>query len=420
MSSEAGLRMRGREVRALTIFVGIDWAETHHDVCVLAPSGEPLAVRRIAEGIEGVARLHALVAEHAEQPSEVVVGIETDRGLLVTALVAAGYQVYAINPLAAARYRDRHTTSRAKSDRGDARMLADLVRTDRHLHRPIAADSELLDAIKVLARGHQSLIWTRQRQLNALRSSLREFYPAALAAFEELNHPDALAILALAPEPERGRRLTSGQIASALRRGGRQRNVERRAAEIRAALREPQLAAPPLVVDAQAATVTALVAVIRALDGQLKALEAKLVERFEQHPDAELLRSLPGLGAILGARALAEFGDAPNRYADARARRNYAGTAPITRASGNSRAVVARVARNRRLFDTSYQWALCALTASPGARAYFEAHNPGPHTGRTARRKLANKLVGILHGCLTHRIAYDEARAWQTDLEVAA
>ena len=404
----------------MTIFVGIDWAEAHHDVCLLDPEGRVLATRRVAEGINGVALLHALIGEHAERPDQVAVGIETDRGLLVTALVAAGYRVYAINPLAAARYRERHSTSGAKSDRGDAKVLADLVRTDRHNHRPVAPDSELLEAIKVLARAHQSLIWTRGRQLNALRSALREFYPGALAAFEELGHPDALAVLAVAPDPERGRRLSSAQIAAALRRGGRQRNVDRRAAEIRDALRSPQLAAPPLVADAQAASVVALVAVVRTLDSEIARLERRLTERFGQHPDADILRSQPGLGSVLGARVLAEFGDAPNRYADARARRNYAGTAPITRSSGTSRVVVARLARNKRLFDACFQWALCALTASPGARAHFDAHNPGPHTAKSARRKLANRLVGILHGCLTNQTRYDEARAWPDPVEEIA
>jgi len=404
----------------LTIFVGIDWAEAHHDVCVLDPDGRVLATRRVEEGLAGVAALHVLLGEHAERADEVVVGIETDRGLLVTALVAAGYRVYAINPLAASRYRERHTTSRAKSDRGDAKVLADLVRTDRHNHRPVAPDSELLAAIKVLARAHQSLIWTRQRQLNALRSALREFYPGALAAFAELGHPDALAVLATAPDPERGRHLSRAQLVAALRRGGRRRNLERRAGEIQTALRAPQLAAPALVAEAHAASVAALVAVIGTLSAEIAALESRLTERFEQHPDAAILRSQPGLGSILGARVLAEFGDAPNRYADAKARRNYAGTAPITRASGTSRAVVARLARNKRLFDACYQWALCALTASPGARAYFDAHNPGPHTAKVARRKLANKLVGILHGCLAHQTRYDEQLAWPRSVEEIA
>jgi len=402
------------------IFVGIDWAEAHHDICVLDREGEVLATCRIPEGLEGVARLHVLLGEHAGRPEEVVIGIETDRGLLVTALLGAGYAVYAINPLSASRYRERHTTSRAKSDRGDARMLADLVRTDRHNHRQAAPDSELHGAIKILARSHQNLIWSRQRQLNALRSALREYYPGALVAFEQLGHSDATAVLAVAPTPELGRKLTEARIVTALRRGGRKRNLEPRARRIRAALRQPQLAAPALVVEAQAANTVALVAVITTMCEQIARLEAELEGSFERHPDAEILRSLPGLGAILGARVLAEFGDAPDRYLDAKARRNYAGTAPITRASGTSHVVVARLARNKRLFDACYQWALCALTTSPGARAYYDDHDPGPRTAKVARRKLANKLVGILHGCLTHGTLYDEDLAWHRAAEQLA
>jgi transposase len=144
------------------LFVGVDWAERHHDVCLLDEQGAVLAKRRITDGFCGVTELHALVAEHAEDPKQVVVGIETDRGLLVGALLAAGYQVYGINPLAVSRYRDRHAVSGAKSDRGDAKVLADLVRTDRHNHREVAGDSQLAAAVKVLARAHQRLVWSRQ------------------------------------------------------------------------------------------------------------------------------------------------------------------------------------------------------------------------------------------------------------------
>ncbi len=192
------------------IFVGIDWAEAHHDVCLVDDVGQVLAKRRVPEGLEGVSKLHALIAEHAEEPASVVVGIETDRGLMVGSLLAAGYQVFAVNPLASSRYRDRHATSGAKSDSGDARVLADLVRTDRHKHRLVAGDSALAEAVKVLARAHQGLIWTRQRQVNQLRNTLREFYPGALAAFEDLDAPDAIATLELAPTPSRGRALSKG------------------------------------------------------------------------------------------------------------------------------------------------------------------------------------------------------------------
>lgn len=164
------------------LFVGDDWAEDHHDVYLMNDTGDRLASRRLPEGLAGVGRLHELIAEHAENPAQVVIGIETDRGLWVDALTAAGYQVFAVNPLAVARYRDRHHVSGAKSDASDAKLLADLVRTDRHNHRPIAGDSPDAEAIKVLARAHQSLIWARTRHTNGLRSALREYYPPSGAA----------------------------------------------------------------------------------------------------------------------------------------------------------------------------------------------------------------------------------------------
>ena len=397
------------------LFVGDDWAEAHHDVEVQDETGRRLARRRLPEGVAGIGQLHALVAGHLDvdaEPAQVLIGIETDRGPWVAALLAAGYQVYAINPLSAARYRERHVTSGAKSDPGDAKVLADLIRTDRQNHRPIAGDSELAETIKVLARAHQSLIWTRQRQVNALRSTLREFYPAALVAFDDLGSRDALAVLAKAPTPQQGKALRVTQIEAALRVAGRQRNLRPTAQAISAALRTEQLTALPMVARAFGATVSAHVAVTTELVAQTAALEAELDASFEQHPSAEILRSLPGLGMVLGARVLAEFGDDPHRYADAKARKNYAGTAPITRASGKSRVVLARHARNRRLADALYQWAFSALQRSPGARSLYDAQRARGATHHAALRALANRLVGILHGCLRHHTTYDEATAW--------
>ena len=186
------------------LFVGDDWAEDHHDVHLMDDEGRQLARRRLPEGLAGIGAFHELVADHADEPGEVAIGIETDRGLWVQALIAAGYQMYAINPLAVARYRDRHSVAGAKSDAGDAKVLADLVRTDRHNHRRIAGDSHDAGAIKVLARGHQNLIWSRNRQTNALRNALREYYPAALVAFDDLASNDCLAVLAKAPTPTAG------------------------------------------------------------------------------------------------------------------------------------------------------------------------------------------------------------------------
>jgi transposase len=394
------------------IFMGDDWSEDHHDVYVMDQAGKRLASRRLPEGLTGIRQLHELIAAHVEDPEQVVIGIETDRGLWVGALTAAGYQVYAINPLAVAHYRDRHHVSGAKSDASDAKLLADLVRTDRHNHRPIAGDSPDAEAIKVLARAHQNLIWTRTRHTNALRSALREYYPAALVAFEDLAHGDALGVLGRAPSPEQGARLSLTAIQSALKRGGRQRNIAARAREIRVALGTEQLAAAATVTAAFGATTRAAVGIIAELNRQIADLETSLAEHFETHPDADMYRSLPGLGVVLGARVLGEFGDDPNRYTDAKSRRNYAGTSPLTVASGKKRAVLARHVRNRRLYDAIDQWALGAINNSPGARALYDQHRAAGDTHHQALRALGNRLVGILHGCLRHHQPYDEHTAW--------
>ncbi len=278
------------------IYLGIDWAEDHHDLCLLDEAGERLATARVPDGVEGLRRLHELVALHADSADSVVVGIETDRGLLVQGLLASGYTVYAINPYAVSRYRDRHTTSGGKSDRGDAKILADLVRTDRHNHRQIAGDSDLAEAVKVLARAQQNLLWARQRHINQLRSALREFYPAMLEAFgTDLASRDALVVLSLAPTSQLGARLSRAQIRAALAQAGRQRNLDATSTAIHTALQAQQLLAPARLSAAYGLTVRASVALLRQFNVEIEQLEVELVASFEGHPDAEILCSLPGL-----------------------------------------------------------------------------------------------------------------------------
>jgi Transposase/Transposase IS116/IS110/IS902 family len=404
------------------IFVGVDWAEDHHDVCVMDEGGEVLGKRRISDGVEGVADLHALVGMYIDEPGGVVVGIEIDRGLIVTALLGAGYEIYAVNPMAASRYRDRHATSGAKSDPGDAKVLADLVRTDRHNHRQVSGDTELVEGVKIIARAHQSAIWGRQRQVNALRSSLREYYPGALVAFgNELWTPDAVSVLSVAPTPALGRQLSRSKIASALRRGGRTRNVEKKSEEIQVALRADYLEAPSAIAGAHGEVARSALVVIDAYTRQIAALEISLAEHFEQHPDAKVVLSLPGLGTILGARVLGEFGDDRTRYANAKSRKNYGGTSPVTKASGRSRVVLARYARNRRLAATLDRWAaFCSLTHSEGARRYYDELRARGKTHGQANRQLANRWVGILHHCLERKELYSEGIAWRTDSDLAA
>ncbi|NGP08774.1 IS110 family transposase [Rhodococcus sp. 14C212] len=398
------------------LFVGDDWAEDHHDIAIIDGAGRLLARRRLPEGVVGIEKFHRTVADHLSEDGEagqVLVAIETDRGPWVQALLAGGYTVYAINPLQAARYRERHGTSGAKSDKGDALALAEILRTDAAHHRPITGDSPIAEQAKVLARAHQSLIWARQRQVNVLRSNLREYYPAALVAFgSDLADRDALAVLGAAPGPATGAKLTQSRVETLLRRAGRRRYLAKRAQEIVAALRSEQLPTRSGIEAAYTATTTALVAVITELSAQITALQGKVEACFGQHPDAEIYLSQPGLGGVLGARVLAEFGDDSDRYTDARARKNYSGMSPITRASGKKQIVIARYARNRRLGDALLLQAFAALNASPGARAYYDVRRARGATHYQALRAVANRLVGILHGCLRDHALYDEQTAW--------
>ncbi|WP_328291519.1 IS110 family transposase [Kineococcus sp. NBC_00420] len=396
------------------LFVGDDWAEDHHDVEIQDETGRRLAKARLEEGIAGVARLHAILAQHAgpdADPDQVMVGIETDRGPWVQALIASGYRVYAINPLQAARYRERGSVSGAKSDAGDAHALADMVRTDGHQLRIVAGDSDQAAAIKVVTRAHKTLIWERTRHVQRLRQVLLDFFPAALQAFPDLAGAEALELLGKAPDPAAAARLSSTQITAALKRA-RRHHVDDKTQAIRAASRTEHLGQSVAVTAAYAATVRAQVAILSTLQVQIVAMAEQVQAHFGEHPAAEIYLSQPGLGVVLSAWVLAEFGDDSVRYGDARTRKNYAGTSPITRQSGKKKVVVARYVHNDRLVDALGRQAFAAMVASPGARSYYDQLRSRGVGHHAALRQLANRLVGVLHGCLKTGTLYDEATAW--------
>jgi hypothetical protein len=401
------------------LFIGDDWAEGHHDVVVQDGAGKTLARRRLPDGADGIARLHELIAsscgeESDPDPAQVVIVIETERGPWVKALAASGYRVYPVNPKQAARHKETIAVSGKKDDFFDASCLADMGRTRRHQIRELAADSDIAEAVKIAARAHQKLVWERTRHLLRMRSALREYFPAALEAYAALtlSGPDALELLGRAPDPASAAKLTVAQITAALKRARRRGDLPARARDIQAALRTPHLSQPAVITEAYAVSVQAGAAVITALNEQVKVMEAKVSEIFRRHPDARIYRSQPGIGDITGARILGEFGDAPGRYATAKARKNYAGTSPLTIASGKKKTVHARYIRNRHLIDALHAQAFAALTASPGARAYYDELRARGAGHDDALRRLASRLTGILHGCIKDGREYDEAIAW--------
>ena len=331
-------------------------------------------------------------------------------------LRATGRSVFAINPVAVARYRKRHTVSRKKSDQADALVLANILRTDMAAHRPLPADSQLAQAIAVLARAQQDAVWDRTQAHNKLRSLLREYYPAFLHAFRDargaIMRPEARAILAAAPTPTQAAALTKAQIAAILHQIGRQRGVAAEAARLHQVFTGHYLHQPPLV---EQATGTQASALLRALDAACRNADepaAAAEQAFDQHPDAGIITSLPGLGRLTGARVPAEIGDDRTRFTDARSMKAYAGSAPVTRASGKSLIVMHRRVKNQRLATAGHHWAFSALTASPGARAHYDRRRAAEKAHTAALRNLFNRLLGRLHHCLHTGQTYNEYRAF--------
>jgi hypothetical protein len=361
----------------MAVYCGIDWAEEHHDVALVDGGGVLISRLRIGDDAAGYRQLIDLLAEAGDSDEQPIpVAIETSRGLLVACLRATGRQVYAINPVAVARYRDRHTVSRKKSDHTDAVVLANILRTDMAVHRPLPDDSELAQAVAVPARAQQDAVWDRTQAHYKLRSLLREYYPTFLQAFRQarggIMRVEARAVLAAAPTPTQAAALSVEQLADALRRAGRQRGVAAEAARLRQAFTAECLHQPPLVEQAMGRQVLAL---LRALDTACRNAEERATateQALDQHPDAGIITSFAGLGRLTGARVLAEIGDDRSRFADARAVKSYASSAPVTRAAGKSLIVMHRRVKNQRLAQAGHLWAFSALSASPGARAHYQ------------------------------------------------
>jgi transposase len=401
----------------MDVYCGIDWAEDHHDIALADRDGNLLARRRISDDAAGLAQLLALLAEYGDTPVDPVpVAIETPRGLLTACLRATGRPVYPINPMSVARYRDRHSVAGRKSDHGDSFVLANVLRTDLHAHRPLPADTELAQAIAVLARAQQDAVWDRTTAHNKLRSHLREYYPALLAAFAPLKggitRPEARAVLAAAPTPADAARLTVTQLRAILKKAGRSRGIDTEATRLREAFRTEQMRQLPLVEQAMGRQALALLGQLNAACAAADDLEHAAVESFNLHPDAGIITSFPGLGALTGARVLAEIGDDRSRFQDAKGLKAYAGAAPITRASGKTRSVTHRRIKNNRLNAAGYLWAFSALTSSPGARAHYDRRKDTGDRHAAAQRNLFGRLLGCLWHCLATGCEYDETTAF--------
>ena len=299
--------------------------------------------------------------------------------------------------------------------------LANILRVDAHLHRRLPAESELRQAIAALARAHQDAIWARTKAHHQLRSLLREFYPTFLAVFTGrftlgIASPEARAVLAIAPTPAAAAKLPLNRITAALRRAGRSRGIDQSAAEIKAELRKPQLRQPVLIETAMGKHALALLAALDTACTNVDELGHASAELFQTHPDYAVITSFPGLADSTGARVLAEIGDDRVRFADARALKAYAGSAPVTRASGRSLSVTHRHIKNNRLANVGWMWAFTAASNCEPARQHYRQRREHGDRHAAANCNLFNKLLGQLYYCLQHHQRFDEATAFPMSL----
>jgi transposase len=400
----------------LTITCGIDWAENHHDIALVDETGKLVAKRRIADDAEGYRRLLDLLTEAGDGPDcPIPVAVETARGLLISCLRTTGRKVYSINPMAVARYRERHRVARAKSDHADAMALANILRTDADVHRPLPADSQLVQAIAVLARAQQDAVWNRGQLSNQLRSHLKQYFPAALAAFQVrgvgLDSREARAVLTVAPDPTTAAKLSSTRLQSVLRKSGRQRNIDSWATRLRTIFTGDYLHQLPLIEAAMGRQTQALVLQLDAACRAADDLAGAAAEAVAQHPDAEILTSFPGIGPLTGARVLGEIGDDRTRFRDARGLKSYAGSAPITVASGKSLVVRQRKVKNQRLAAAGYVWIFGALP-SPQVKEHYDRRRAAGDKHAAAMRNVFNRFLGCLYHCLQNGQLFDPSKAF--------
>ncbi len=390
------------------LLVGIDWADQVHTYCFMDEAGTILASGTIPHTAEDLDRLIAAIRTHAIGPQDVCVALETRHGPLVGALLDQGFTIYAINPKAVDRHRERFRVAGTKSDLRDAWVLATLLRTDRALYRPLLPDSEAAQELRTLTRDRAELVRTRTMLSNQLTACLKAYFPEFLDLFGDPDRPVALALLQAFPTAETLQRASSHRLETFLRQHHYPRSAAK-AREIHDRLRQPVFRIAPVVVRTKHRLALTLARQLVVVDEHITAYDAEIERVLRSHPDGELYLSLPGAGALLAGRMVGELGDNRERYHDATVAQCEAGTAPVTRVSGTVRTVHVRRACSHPLRETMWQFAFCSLQQCPWAKEHYQrARARGKHHAE-AIRMLGNVWLRIVIAMRRDHRPYDEA-----------
>ncbi|MBI4276996.1 MAG: IS110 family transposase [Armatimonadetes bacterium] len=389
------------------VLVGIDWADASHTYCLMDEAGTVLTSGSVAHTAEGLDHLIVVIRTHAATPQDVCVALETRQGPLVGALLDQGFTVYAINPKAVERHRERFRVAGAKSDLQDAWVLATLLRTDRALYRPIRPDSETAQELRTLTRDRAELVRTHTMLSNQLTSCLKAYFPEFLTLFDDPQCPTALAALQAFPTLEALRKAPRRRLEVLLRRH-HYPGAAAKAEEIHRTLHQRTFQIPPVVIRTKARLAVTLACQLATLDDQIAAYEAEIRRVLKTHPDGALYQSLPGAAEITAARMVGELGDNGDRCSDAAIAQCEAGTAPVTRQSGTTRIVRVRRACIHPLRETLWHFAFSSIRWCAWAKEYYaRARARGKKHAETVRM-LANVWLRIIIAMRRDRRPYDE------------
>ena len=386
-------------------YVGLDWADTHHDVVVLDEAGRRVGSRRFAHTHDGLNELKQFLLGIAASPEDLACIVETSHGLLIAFLLEAGIPVYPVNPKTANQLRK---AAGAKTDQIDAYLLAKTGRFDLAELRRLAPDSATVQELKTLTRDQDALIQTQTRLVNQLTACLKDYYPAALRLFAKLQQRSTLVFLQAYPTPQAAQAASLEEITATLRMG-KHTNPTGVAPKIFEELHRPQLVASPVIVRAKSRLMLSLVKQLLVVIEEIAGYDEAIRPLFLRHPDQEIWSSLPRAGKRLAPRLLAEWGEDRSRYADATSVQTLAGTAPVPFQSGNYAKAHKRFACVKPLRNVLHQFAWQSTRQEAWALAYYQRKRAEGKTHSMAVRALANVWVRIIYRMWVNKTSYQTA-----------
>lgn len=390
------------------MFAGIDWATQTHAVCVVDDDGARLTAFSAAHSAEGLDDLVDRLARLGP-PERLAVAIERPDGRLVDRLLEAGHPVVPVSPNAIKTWRESEVVSGAKSDPGDAEVIAEYLRLRFHKLQPLEPFSAETKALRALSRTRDDLVKQRVAASNQLEAALDAYWPGARRLFSKTTSAIGLAFLEAYPTPASAARLGVGRMAGFLRRNGYsgRQTPAQLVTRLRAA---PAGAGPGAEVEARSAAMLAVVTVIRTLNDTIAGLDRRIEQALGQHPDGHVFTSLPRAGRVNAAQILAEWGDCRDAYTSAEAVAALAGITPVTKRSGKHESVTFRWACNKRFRRAVTTFADNSRRASPWAADVYERARKRGCDHAHAVRILARAWIRVIFRCWLDGEAYDPAR----------